>query len=1097
MKRNFPPFPRNLLFLYNSKNPSFSSLATPPPFSSEKLFFNPHPYFKTPSSSSSSSLIPPQDLIDAYRKSLQHFKTPSPLESSVPKSFHGFQNDSPFDAETYNNLIRRFVGSRDPSDAKHLHLHLMKNGLYGNMFLSNSLINLYAKAGHVVYASKVFDEMPERNAVSWTCLISGYVQLGQPEDACGLFCLMIRAGSVPTHFTFGSVLRACQDSSTDCLNFAMQVHGRISKTRYASDVVVCNALISMYGSCCADSAHYSCQVFDGMLMRNSISWNSIISVYSQRGDVFSAFGFFSEMQRDGLGFALKPNEYTFGSLISAASTFYFSSGCYGLCLLEQMLSRVMKSGFLDDLYVGSALVGAFASSGLLDTAREIFGKMSDRNAVSMNGLMVGLVKQKRGEEALDVFRDTRDLVRINRDSYVVLLSACAEFVVPEEGRRKGREIHGFIIRSGLNDEKVAIGNTLVNMYAKCGAIDEACTVFDLMGSKDLVSWNSMLAGLDQNGYFEEALSSYCIMRRSGLMPSNFALISTLSSCASLGCIKLGTQIHSEVIKFNLDSDVSVSNSLLKLYAESGYIVDCQKVFILMQEHDQVSWNSMIGALADLEAPISEVIDVFLDMMRAGWSLNRITFMNVLSALSSFSFLELGRQVHALVLKYRVAEDSAVENALLSCYAKSGEMDDCERLFVKMSERRDEVSWNSMIAGYIHNGLLPKALDTFWLMIQTRQRMDCFTFATVLSACTSVAALERGMETHACCIRACLGSDVVVESALVDMYSKCGRVEYAAKVFGLMSLRNEFSWNSMISGYARHGHCKKALDLFKEMQQEDRSPDHVTFVGVLSACSHVGLVDLGIEYFESMSNSYGLVPRMEHYSCMVDLLGRAGELDKVEDFIRRMPMEPNVLVWRTVLSACCRANGSKMDLGKQAAEMLLELEPKNPVNYVLISNMYASGRSWEDVAKTRSMMTNLPAKKEAGCSWVTLKDGVHVFIAGDKSHPETDAIYEKLHVLNQKMRDAGYVPQTKFALYDLEVENKEELLSVHSEKLAVSYVLIRTSGLPIRIMKNLRVCGDCHSAFRYISQITKRQIILRDSNRFHHFDDGKCSCGDYW
>ncbi|XXG49677.1 hypothetical protein AAC387_Pa02g3787 [Persea americana] len=1094
MKRNFPPFPCNLLFCHSFTFHSFSSLPTPSPFSPETLFFNPHPYFKTPSPSSP---IPPQDLIDAYTKPLQHCKTPSPLENSLPKSLHGFQNDSSFDSENYDNQIHRSVGSLNPSNAKQLHLHLVKNGLYGNLFLSNNLVNLYAKAGNVASAAQVFGEMPERNVVTWTCLISGHVQLGRPDDACKLFCSMIQAGSVPTHFTFGNVLRACQDSGADRLKFAMQVHGRISKTRYASDVVVCNALISMYGSCSVDSARYSCQVFDGMLMRNSISWNSIISVYSQRGDVFSAFGLFSEMQQEGVRFSLKPNEYTFGSLISAANAFYSSSECNGSHLLEQMLPRVMKSGFLNDLYVGSALVSAFSRSGLLDTAREIFGQMSDRNAVSMNGLMVGLVKQKRGEEALDVFRDTRDLVSITCDSYVVLLSACAEFVVPEEGRRKGREIHGFVIRSGLNDEKVAIGNGLVNMYAKCGVINDACTVFDLMGSKDLVSWNSMLAGLDQNRCFQEALSCYCTMRRSRLMPSNFALISTLSSCASLGCIKLGTQIHSEVIKLNLDSDVSVSNSLLKLYAESGYIVDCQKVFNLMPEHDQVSWNSMIGALADLEAPISEVVEVILDMMRAGWSLNRITFMNILSALSSLSILELGRQVHALVLKYHAAEDSAVENALLSCYAKSGEMDDCERLFVKMSERRDEVSWNSMIAGYIHNGLLPKALDIFWLMIQTRQRVDRFTFATVLSACASVAALERGTETHAHCIRACLGSDVVVESALIDMYSKCGRVDYAARVFGLMSLRNEFSWNSMISGYARHGHCGKALELFKEMQKEDRSPDHVTFVGVLSACSHFGLVDQGVKYFESMSKTYGLVPRMEHYSCIVDLLGRAGELDKVEDFIRRMPMKPNVLVWRTVLGACCRANGSKMDLGKQAAEMLLELEPKNPVNYVLISNMYASGGSWEDVAKTRARMANLPAKKEAGCSWVTLKDGVHVFIAGDKSHPETDAIYEKLYMLNQKIRDVGYVPQTKFALYDLEVENKEELLSVHSEKLAVSFVLIRTSELPIRIMKNLRVCGDCHSAFRYISQITKRQIILRDSNRFHHFDDGKCSCGDYW
>lgn len=1084
MYQRLPPYVQKLLLQHYNPNLNFSSLSAVPSLS---------PPFRAPPSSP----IPPQNIIDVYKTSLPSpSKTPPSSQNSEQTLFQQLPHDTPSRPETYEDLIRCVASRSSSTDARHLHPCLVKMGLDGELFLSNTLINVYAKAGDMVSARRVFDEMSERNAVSWTCLISGFVQLGHPNEACSLFCLMVRAGSIPTHFSLGSVLCACQDSGPSHLKFAMQVHGLISKTRYASDVVVGNALISMYGSCFFDHADYSRKVFNGMTMRNSISWNSILSVYSQRGDVHSAFGIFSEMQKERIGSGLKPNEYTFGSLISAANS-YYSSDLNGSFLAAQMLSRIMKSGFLSDLYVGSALVSAFSRSGLLDVAKKIFGQMDERNVVSMNGLMVGLVKQKHGEEVLDVFRGTRDLVGINCDSYVILLSACAEFMVPEEGRRKGREIHGFVIRSGLNDDNVVVGNGLINMYAKCSAVNDACTVFRHMSEKDLVSWNSMIAGLDQNGHFEEALSNYCRMRRFGLMPSNYALISSLSSCASLSSIKLVRQIHPEVIKFGLHSDVSVMNSLLIAYAKSGSIANCRKIFNLISGRDQVTWNSMMVALADLEAPISDVLDVFLVMMRAGFSLNKITFSSVLAALSSVSFLELGRQVHALVLKHHLAEDSVVENALLSCYAKGGEMDDCERLFVKMSERRDEVSWNSMIAGYIHNGLLPKALDLLWLMMQKGQKMDSFTFATVLSACASVAALERGMETHARCIRACLGSDVVVESALTDMYCKCGRIDYAAKVFGLMSFRNEFSWNSMISGYARHGLGGKALDLFQQMQQEDLWPDHVTFVGVLSACSHVGLVDQGIEYFESMRRTYGLVPRMEHYSCMVDLLGRAGELNKVEDFIRRMPMKPNVLVWRTVLGACCRANGSKLNLGKLAAEMLLELEPQNPVNYVLISNMYASGEKWEDVAKTRAAMKNVPAKKEVGCSWVTLKDGVHVFVAGDRSHPDTDEIYAKLRMLNQKMRDAGYVPQTKFALYDLEVENKEELLRVHSEKLAVAFVLIRTSGVPIRIMKNLRICGDCHSAFGYISMITTRRIILRDSNRFHHFHEGKCSCGDYW
>ncbi|OVA09178.1 Pentatricopeptide repeat [Macleaya cordata] len=1047
---------------------------------------NPNQHFE---SSTSSSLISLQKLIDEYRRFRSDPQIQNPSLNQTENPVHGTSSNS----ETYENLIRQYEGSSNSQDAENFHLQIIKNGFFGDLFLSNTLINIYARTGEMVSAQKLFDEMPDRNAVTWNCMMSGYNKENMPDQACSLFRSMICAGIVPTHYAFGVVLRACQDSGPDRLKFGMQIHSLILKTRYSLDVVVCNVLISMYGCCSMDPTVYARRVFDEIQMRNSISWNSIISVYSQKGDVLSAFELFSGMQWEACGFQFKPNEYTFGSLIPAT---YSSSSGSGMCLLEQVFTLVVKSGFLNDLYVGSALVSGFTRFGLLDDAKKIFEQMRERNAVSLNGLMVGLVRHKRGEDAAEVFRESRDLVGINCDSYVVLLSACAEFLVSGQGRRKGREVHGFVLRNAMIDLKVAIANGLVNMYAKCGAIKDARKTFKLIGVKDLVSWNSIISGLDQNGCFEEALMSFCRMR-SGFAPSKFALISTLSSCASLGYVRFGAQVHGEGIKLGLDLDVSVSNSLLTLYAESGCLTDCRNVFALMPEFDRVSWNSMIRALADSEASNLEAIECFMDMMRDGWSLNRVTFINVLAAVSSLSILELSQQVHTLVLKYHVADDIAVENALISCYGKCGKMDDCEKIFAIMSERRDEVSWNSMIAGYIQNGHLPKAMDLVWFMMQKGQRLDCFTFATVLSACASVAALERGMEIHARGIRACLESDVVVGSALVDMYSKSGRIDYALRVFHLMPLKNEFSWNSMISGYARNGQGEKALELFMEMRREGKKPDHVTFVGVLSACSHVGLVGEGFKHFESMKSEYGLIPRMEHFSCMVDLLGRAGELDKVENFIRMMPMNPNVLMWRTVLGACCRANGGKTDLGRNAAEKLLELEPQNAVNYVLLSNLYASGGRWEDVARARSLMKEAEVRKEAGRSWVTMKDGVHVFVAGDKSHPDTEEIYEKLRDLNRKMKDAGYVPQTKFALYDLEVESKEEILNYHSEKLAVAFVLIRTSGLPIRIMKNLRVCGDCHSAFGYISKIVGRQIVLRDSNRFHHFSDGKCSCGDYW
>uniref|UniRef100_J3L1H6 DYW domain-containing protein n=2 Tax=Oryza brachyantha TaxID=4533 RepID=J3L1H6_ORYBR len=937
--------------------------------------------------------------------------------------------------------------------------------------------------------------MPDRNAVSWTCLMSGHVLSGLPEEAFEMFRAMLREGPEcrPTSFTFGSVLRACQDAGPDWLGFAAQVHGLVSKTVFTSNTTVCNALISMYGSCSVGSPILAKRVFDTAPVKDLITWNAMMSVYAKKGDAICTFNLFRAMQYDASAIELRPTEHTFGSLITVT---YLSSCSSGV--LDQLFVRVLKSGCSSDLYVGSALVSAFARHGMLDEAKDIFLSLKERNAVTLNGLIVGLVKQQNGEAAAEIFMGTRDSAAINVDTYVVLLSAIAEFSTAEQGLRKGREVHGHALRAGLIFMKIAISNGLVNMYAKCGAIDKACRVFQLMEARDRISWNTIIAALDQNGYCEAAIINYYLMRQDCISPSNFAAISGLSSCAGLRLLAAGQQLHCDVVKWGLYLDTSVSNALVKMYGECGAMSECWEIFNSMSAHDVVSWNSIMGVMAGSQAPITECVQVFSNMMRSGLVPNKVTFVNLLSSLIPLSVLELGKQIHSIVLKHGITEDNAVDNALISCYAKSGDVDSCEQLFSKMSGRRDSVSWNSMISGYIYNGHLQEAMDCVWLMMHSDQMMDHCTFSIVLNACASVAALERGMEMHAFGLRSHLESDVVVESALVDMYSKCGRIDYASKVFHSMTQKNEFSWNSMISGYARHGLGRKALEIFEEMQESGESPDHVTFVSVLSACSHAGLVERGLGYIELMKD-HGILPQIEHYSCVIDLLGRAGELKKIQEYMKRMPMRPNTFIWRTVLVACQQSKDSgKIDLGREASMMLLELEPENPVNYVLASKFHAAIGRWEDTAKARAAMKGAAVKKEAGRSWVTLCDGVHTFIAGDRSHPNTKEIYEKLSFLIQKIRNAGYVPLTEYVLHDLDEENKEELLSYHSEKLAVAFVLTRSSsGGPIRIMKNLRVCGDCHTAFKYISQIVGRKIILRDSIRFHHFEDGECSCGDYW
>jgi pentatricopeptide repeat protein len=339
-------------------------------------------------------------------------------------------------------------------------------------------------------------------------------------------------------------------------------------------------------------------------------------------------------------------------------------------------------------------------------------------------------------------------------------------------------------------------------------------------------------------------------------------------------------------------------------------------------------------------------------------------------------------------------------------------------------------------------------------------------------------------------------DVSTGNALIDMYAKCGRLEIARRLFEKMPKRDVVSWNVMILGYGLHGQSKDAIALFSQLEQKGIKPDDITFICILSACSHAGLVDEGRKYFNSLNRDHRFTPRMEHYICMVDLLGRAGCLDEAQELINNMPYEPDASVWGALLGAC-RIH-CNIALAEYVAKHHLKLESNNTGCYVLLSNIYAAAGRWHDAAKVRTMIKTKGLKKNPGRSWIEIKNSVHTFVGGDRSHPQSEKIYAVLDSLMNDMKKEGYVHDKSFVLQDVEEEEKENIISTHSEKLAIAFGLLETSpGMPIQITKNLRVCGDCHNATKFISKIAKREIILRDINRFHHFKDGVCSCGDYW
>eukprot|EP01018_Ginkgo_biloba_P010582 Gb_16515 [translate_table: standard] len=757
---------------------------------------------------------------------------------------------------------------------------------------------------------------------------------------------------------------------------------------------------------------------------------------------------------------------------------------------KQTHSFLIGTGFQSHVAVGNSLINMYAKCENLDEARKVFDKMTKRDVVSWNTMIGGYTQNGHSEEAVELLCKMHQAgMKTDNVTFASVCSACASLAVLEQGK----QIQALIIKTGFESD-VFVGNALVTMYAKCCHLEDAHNVFFEMVKRDVVSWNAMIAGYVQDGFDEEALQLFVQMQQVGLKADHITFASVQTACASLEALEHGKQNHAHIIKTGFEWDVSVGNTLVSMYAKCGSMEDVGKVFDKMPIRNVVSWTSMIAVYAQ-HGHGQDAIQLFEQMQWVGMKPNQVTYVSVLNGCSTPEVLQKGKHLHALILQSGYESDVNVGNSLVTMYAKCGDTEDARQVFDRMPNH-GVVSWNAMVAGYAQSGHCEESLNVFCWMQQAGVKPNPFTFGSALSACATLVALEHGKRIHTYIVKTGFESDVFVGSALVDMYAKCGSIENASDVFNRMSKRNVVSWTVMIAGYAQHGYGKDVLELFGQMQQGGMKPDHVTFVGVLSACSRAGLVDEGHHYFNSMSQDYGIMPRLEHFACMVDLLGRAGHLDEAEEFINRMPFQPSISVWQSLLGAS-RIHGN-MEVGKHAAECLLELEPHDSSTYVLLSNIYAAANRWDDVARVRKMMKDRGVKKEPGRSWIDVNNRVHRFVADDRSHPQAEKIYAMLERLSEQMKNAGYVPNTNFVLHDVEQEQKEKSLYHHSEKLAIAFGLITTPpGAPIRIIKNLRVCGDCHIATKFICKIVGREIVVRDASRFHHFKDGLCSCGDYW
>ncbi|KAJ6802675.1 pentatricopeptide repeat-containing protein [Iris pallida] len=867
--------------------------------------------------------IAQQNLITTLQRSLSPpsaLSFLSPFSTSPPKP-------------TFSHTFQQCSKRPDPNAGRAAHARMLASGFVPTAFVTNCLIHMYITHSDLDSARRVFDRMPQRDtvsynamisghanngridiarslflqmpvrdAISWNSIISGHLHNGDPDESLYLFSKMASSGSSPDRATFAIVLKSC--SLLEEYEAGVQVHGMVVKTGIVSDVVTGSALVDMYAKCrkLGDSVSF----FRDMPERNWVSWGALIGGCVQNERFVDGLELFLEMQREGVG--VSQSLY--------ASVFRACAGLSCLRLGSQFHGHALKNNYSRDVVVGTAILDMYAKGNNLDGAMRVFQWLPKRTLQTWNAIVVGFVRNGQGEGAMELFQAmNRSDVGVDEISLSGVLSACAE----ANGYLQGLQLHCLAIKTGII-LNICVNNAVLDMYGKCGALAEACNVFEEMRQRDAVSWNAIITALEQNEQYEETLMHFNQMLRCGMKADDFTYGSVLKACAGLCSLDFGIKVHSKIIKSELGLDSFIGSALVDMYCKCGMMEDAQKLHDRIQKRTLVSWNAII---------------------------------------SGFSFLK--------------------------------QSEEAQSFFSRM----------------LGMGLKP----------------DNFTYATVLDTCANLAMAGLGKQIHAQIIKLKLQKDVFISSTLVDMYAKCGNMQDSFLMFEKMVEKDFVSWNVLICGYAQHGLGMEALKVFERMQFEKVRPNHATFVGVLRACAHVGLVDEGIFYFNSMVHNYQLEPQLEHYSCMVDIVGRSKGVYEALNLINGMPYEADAVTWRTLLSVC--KIHRNVDVAEVAAARILQLDPEDSSAYILLSNIYADAGRWGEVSQLRRIMRQSGLKKEPGCSWIEVMSEMHAFLVGDKAHPKFTEIYNRLDELYGEMKLAGYVPDVEFFRDDEEEENQEQ------------------------------------------------------------------------
>ncbi|KAM0930630.1 hypothetical protein ACQ4PT_000828 [Festuca glaucescens] len=798
------------------------------------------------------------------------------------------------------------------------------------------------------------------------------------------------------------------------------------------------------------------------LAEDAVVGNAVIAMYAALGDVGVVRAAFASLP--------EPDVVAWTALVGA----YANAG--ELDEAFELFESMQASGVQPDVISWNTLVSGFAKNGDTGAALDLFDEMRLRGVKpqisSWNCIISGCVQNARYDEALDVFLEMCETEMPDAVTIASILPVCTGLMA----LGIGKQLHSYVVRSGIQ-LNVYIGSSLIGMYSECREFAYARSVFSAIdGERNVTVWNELIQSYMNDGRMDKACEAFNLMQQDGVKPDTVTYNIFIAAYARAGQKELANELLSGMINTSLKPNVISVNALISGFYQFGLCADALEVFRYMQllnTADAKHWTFL-----DNSCPIQP---------------NSTTITSVLSLLTDLKLDRLGKQVHCYALRSGLTSNIFVSSKLVDLYGKAGDMVSAANVFQGI-RNKNVVTWNSLLAAYKHNKKPEVALKLFYEMRESDLLPNLVTVQIALLSSGMTMALGYGRELHGYIQKNWPdGYPDTLASALIDMYGKCGKIEDARFVFECSGEKDVAVWNAIMSCYLLHRMPRDVKEVFKTLEQSRIQPDPVTFIILLSACKQEGSMEEARDYFYSMENLYGIKPTLKHYTCMVDIMGTAGLFKESLELIQKMPHELDACLWSTVLKTC--KLHSNLEVAAKAAKSLFELEPNNTSNYMVLSNIYANNGLWDSTESVRDAMTEQGLHVERQCSWLYLGTSVDSFEAGNLSHPAFENILSTWKDVASRMEQSGYAPQDNEPYCNVEVD---PLSCHHTERIAVCYGLISMCGHePIRILKNFRMCKECHSSIKFISRDKNREILISDGCTYHHFNDGSCSCGDMW